>query len=305
MVSLIIPCYNEEKVLPLFFGAMKRLEMQLCTAGEQVEFIFVDDGSSDGTLTLVKEQSASNKYVHYISFSRNFGKEAAMLAGYRAAKGDYVAAVDADLQHPLELIPVMLKAIKEEGYDCCATKKKATNTGLKSALAKTFYHIINEISTTHFEDGACDFQLMNRNMLNAVLQITEHERFTKGILGWVGFKTKWIEYTPPPRQAGESKWSLTSLFAYAFTAIFSFSFAPAHFPLVSAATMAVVYAICSKVPFLAYNMRMNILFIMQILILLSVWIQMIYTKTAVIESKNRPVYIVAQTDVGHEPDAQG
>ncbi len=224
-ISVVIPCLNEEESIPLFYEAFLKE-----TAGMPVEFelLFVDDGSTDHSLEIMKALSKKNANVHYLSFSRNFGKEAVMLAGMEAASGDYVAIMDVDLQDPPSLLKEMLTGIEQEGYDCVASRR-VTRKGepkLRSYFARLFYKLVNLISKIEIVDGARDFRLMTRQMVNAVLSVREVGRFSKGIFSWVGFKTKWIEYENVNRIAGETKWSFWKLFLYALDGMICFTTAP-------------------------------------------------------------------------------
>jgi len=226
LISIVVPCYNEEESIPLFLNQIALIASDMQAA--IFEYIFVDDGSSDGTLLVLKRLSENNEQIKYISFSRNFGKEAALLAGLEAAAGDYVAVMDADLQDPPELLPKMYQAIIEEGYDCAATRRgtRKGEPAIRSLFAKVFYKLINKISDTQVVDGARDFRLMTRQMVDAILLLKEYNRFSKGLFSWVGFSTKWIEYDNVPRIAGETKWSFWKLFLYSLDGIVSFSVKP-------------------------------------------------------------------------------
>lgn len=224
-VSVIVPCYNEEEAAPIFYREFfnRTAEMDC-----QWELWFVDDGSTDGTLAELRALRAQDERVHFISFSRNFGKESAMYAGLEAATGDYVAIMDVDLQDPPELLPGMLQSIREEGYDCVATRR-VTRKGeppIRSFFARQFYRLINRISKTEIVDGARDFRLMTRQMVDSILSLKEVSRFSKGIFSWVGYRTKWLEYENVERVAGETKWNFWKLFLYSIDGITAFSTAP-------------------------------------------------------------------------------
>lgn len=224
-VSVIVPCYNEEEAAPIFYREFfsRTAEMDC-----QWEIWFVDDGSTDGTLAELRALRAQDERVHFISFSRNFGKESAMYAGLEAATGDYVAIMDVDLQDPPELLPGMLQSIREEGYDCVATRR-VTRKGeppIRSFFARQFYRLINRISKTEIVDGARDFRLMTRQMVDSILSLKEVSRFSKGIFSWVGYRTKWLEYENVERVAGETKWNFWKLFLYSIDGITAFSTAP-------------------------------------------------------------------------------
>lgn len=226
LISLIVPCYNEEKALPSFWAETKAVTDRMEDAN--FEFIFVDDGSRDGTLRILRELAASDSRVKYISFSRNFGKESAMYAGFEHARGDYAAVMDADLQDPPSLLPELLHAVTQEGYDSAATRR-VTRKGeppIRSFFARMFYRIINRMSDVDIVDGARDFRLMNRKFLDALLSMKERSRFSKGLFGWVGFKTKWIEFENVERVAGETKWSFWKLFKYSIEGIVAFTTVP-------------------------------------------------------------------------------
>ena len=201
-ISIVVPCYNEEASLPLFYREITRVAAEMDYA--DFEFVFIDDGSEDNTLPTLRRLAAADRRVRFVSFSRNFGKEAGMLAGLEAATGDYIALMDADLQDPPALLPELYKAVTEEGYDCAATRR-TTREGeppIRSFCARMFYKIINKISDADIVDGARDYRLMRRSMVDAILSLRESNRFSKGIFGWVGFKTKWVPYVNVERVAG-------------------------------------------------------------------------------------------------------
>lgn len=227
LCSCIVPCFNEEEVIPIYYQEMQKVRNQ--EEGKiDFEIIFIDDGSKDKTLEVVKKLSEQDENVHYVSFSRNFGKEAALYAGLEHAKGEYVVTMDVDLQDPPHLIPEMIRCIEEEGYDSVATRR-VTREGeppIRSFFARQFYKLINKISDANIVDGARDFRMMKRDMVDAILSMPEYNRFTKGIFGWVGFKTKWLEYKNIERAAGETKWSFWKLFRYALEGIIAFSTVP-------------------------------------------------------------------------------
>ena len=225
-LTIIVPCYNEEEALPLFYRETKKAVAGLPDA--ETEFLFVDDGSRDRTLQILKSLAACDPFCHYITFSRNFGKEAAMYAGLQAADGDYCVFMDADLQHPPALLPQMYSALKDEGFDCYAGKR-VTRDGegvLRNFLSRCFYRVIRRLSRMNMEDGAGDFRMMSRRMVDSILSCREYNRYMKGIFSFVGFETKWIPFENTARAAGSTKWNLKSLFRYAIDGIFSFSTAP-------------------------------------------------------------------------------
>jgi len=223
--TIVVPCYNEEEAIPLFYEATNEAlkDMPL-----EIEYLFVNDGSRDKTLDVLRELSEKDARVHYVSFSRNFGKEAAMYAGLKESTGDYVAIMDADLQDPPELIPGMYESIIEEGYDCVATRRvdRKGEPPIRSAFANMFYFIMHIIAKVDMVPGARDFRLMKRTMVDAIVDMGEYNRFSKGIFGWVGFDTKWIPYENRKRVAGKTKWSFFKLFQYSIEGIVAFSTAP-------------------------------------------------------------------------------
>ncbi|MBO6262743.1 MAG: glycosyltransferase family 2 protein [Clostridia bacterium] len=306
LVSVIVPCYNEEEVLPIFYGELTRVVKSM---KEDFEVIFVDDGSSDKTLTLIKGFAKTDNRVKYISFSRNFGKEAAMYAGLEKSLGDFVCLMDADLQDPPSLLPEMVKALEEEGYDSVATRR-VTRKGepkLRTFFANNFYRVMNGVSDARMMSGARDYRLMNRKFVNALLSLSEKERFTKGMFGWVGFKTKWIDFDNVERAAGKTKWSFTKLFDYAMGGIVAFSSVPLK--------LITYFGIClSAVGFISLITSIILrlcgiyvsgwLFVLEAVGLMlgvqnilfgfyGVYLENIYT-----EVKNRPIYIIGETNTG-------
>ncbi len=225
MISLIIPCYNEQESLPIFYKEVTSVARRM---GSDYELLFVDDGSKDRTLPILKELAAQDEHVTYFSFSRNFGKEAAMYAGFCNAKGDYIAVMDADMQDPPSLLPQMTAILESGEYDSVATRR-TSRTGeppIRSWFAKRFYRLVNRISDADIVDGARDFRLMRREMAEAIVSMGEYNRFSKGIFGWIGFRTYWMPYDNIERAAGETKWNFWKLFKYAIDGIISFSQAP-------------------------------------------------------------------------------
>lgn len=225
MLTLIVPCYNEQEALPIFYRETTKVMEELTC---DYELLFVNDGSRDGTLSCIKELAAADSHIKYLSFSRNFGKEAAMYAGFCNAAGDYVAVMDADMQDPPSLLPKMLEILQSGEYDSVATRR-VSRTGeppVRSWFARKFYRLINRISDTEVVDGARDFRLMRREMVEAIVSMSETNRFSKGIFGWVGFRTYWLPYENVERVAGETKWSFWKLCKYAIDGIINFSQAP-------------------------------------------------------------------------------
>lgn len=240
LLSVVVPCYNEEENVPYFYEELLKHVSFLEKEGLDLEILYIDDGSKDGTVAAVKKLRETDQRVHLISFSRNFGKEAALYAGLEKSKGDYVVVMDADLQDPPALLPEMFAYIKE-GYDSVATRRvnRKGEPVIRSFFARMFYRLMKKISKTEIVDGARDYRMMTRQMVDAVLSMTEYNRFTKGIFGWVGFKTKWLEYQNIERVKGETKWNFWGLLLYSFEGITAFSTAPLSF----AAVMGVVFCI--------------------------------------------------------------
>lgn len=229
IISIVVPCYNEQETLPFFYEAFVKLadsmKDQVC-----LEVIFVNDGSRDKTLEGLRELAVKDTRIKYISFSRNFGKEAAMLAGLKKASGNFVCTMDADLQDPPELLREMYQSIKDEGYDCVGTRRvsRAGEPFFRSLFANLFYWGINKISDTEIINGARDFRLMTRQMIDSILAMDEYNRFSKGIFSFVGYKTKWLEYENVERIAGESSWSFWNLFKYSIEGVLAFSTVPLY-----------------------------------------------------------------------------
>ncbi|MGO5547901.1 glycosyltransferase family 2 protein [Lachnospiraceae bacterium LCP19S3_B12] len=225
-ISLIIPCYNEEEALPIFYQAVNKMSMKLDKYS--FEFLFVDDGSKDRTLEILQNLAEKDKRICYLSFSRNFGKEAAMYAGFVNSEGDYVAVMDADMQDPPALLPEMVKYLESGEYDSVATRRvnREGEPKIRSFFARKFYKIINKISDADIVDGARDYRLMKREMVDAIVEMGEYNRFSKGIYGWIGFRTKWLPFQNTGRVAGETKWNFWKLFKYSLDGIVNFSQVP-------------------------------------------------------------------------------
>ena len=242
MLSLIVPCYNEQEALPFFYQETTAV---LAGMGCDYELLFVDDGSRDGTLELIRDYAKKDPHVIYLSFSRNFGKEAAMYAGFCSARGDYVAVMDADLQDPPSLLPEMLAALESGEYDSVATRRftRQGEPPVRSWFARRFYGLINRISDADIVDGARDFRLMRREMVDAIVAMGEYNRFSKGIFGWVGFRTKWLPYENRERVAGQTKWSFWKLFKYAVDGIINFSQTPLTAMFVMGMLMTLIAAV--------------------------------------------------------------
>lgn len=300
-ISLVVPCYNEEQCIDKYYEAMKPVREKI---PEQFEFIFVDDGSKDKTLSIIKDLAKKDKQVRFISFSRNFGKEAAMYAGLKAATGDLVSLMDVDLQDKPELLIDMYKGITEEGYDCVACKR-IKRKGRVAFLSKIFYGIVNKMSDVHMTEGERDFRLMTRKMTDAVLSLCEKERFIKGIFNWVGFNVKWLEYESVDRVAGGSKWSVKTLTKYALGGLEDFSTAPLkyNFVLSFLCMLATLIFVVLDIVWAATGYTVTELFIILPVVLFlfgllffGVGILGEYVKKTFTEVKSRPVYIVKETE---------
>ena len=249
LVSLVIPCYNEEEVLPILHDELSRVCGELTKY--EFEFLFVNDGSKDNTLGVLKAMAERDERVVYLSFARNFGKEAAMYAGFCNAHGDYVAVMDADMQDPPSLLPKMLAILEQGEYDSVATRR-ASRKGeprIRSFFARRFYKIINRISDADVVDGARDFRLMRRDMVDAIVKMGEYNRFSKGIFGWVGFRTYWLSYNNVERAAGKTKWSFWKLFRYSIDGIVNFSQVPLSIASWTGVTFTVISFIMVLVVF--------------------------------------------------------
>lgn len=297
-LSLVVPCFNEEKCIEPFVAAVDALGL-----GNHLELVFVDDGSRDGTLARIKAAAADDARVRYVSFSRNFGKEAALLAGLRHATGELVVTMDADLQHRPELLKEMLKAIEEEGYDAAAVCRTTREGGARSWFAHRFYALMSRLSEVELRDGMMDFRMMTRQVVNVVLSLGEAGRFTKGIYQWVGFRTKWIEAANAERTAGASKWSLKSLFAYSLRGFVAFSAAPLQLATAAGAVIlfgALVGFLVQAVKALAGSAVSGCtllalgLFALGGLQLLTVGILGLYVAGISREAKRRPAYVVKE-----------
>lgn len=306
-LDLIVPCYNEEESLPLFCKSVLPIADSLTQT--EVRFIFVDDGSRDKTLAVLRDFAKKDSRVQYISFSRNFGKEAAMLAGLRASSAEYVGIIDADLQHDPNLIPKMLQAVSEEGYDIAAARRidRTGESKLKSVFSKSFYKIINRISDANIEEGAQDYRIMKRCVVEGVLSMPEYNRFSKGIFSWVGFKTKWFPHENRARTAGTSKWSFGSLMTYAMDGIVNFSTAPLKISLFFGSVLSfagIIYAlyIILRTLFLGtdvpgYPSIISAILIIGGFILLFLGVLGEYISRIYMEVKNRPNYLIAETNI--------
>ncbi len=308
LISLIVPCYNEEESLPILYGALCDVRSQV--SDKEFEFIFVNDGSRDKTSSVIKDIASKDKDVRYIIFSRNFGKEAAMFAGLQKAAGDYVAILDADMQDPPSLIPSMIDSLDKDEADIIAARR-VTRKGeppIRSFFARSFYKLINKMCDVEIADGARDFRLMKRCVVDAIIALDERQRFSKGIFAWVGFRTKWVEHENVERVAGETKWSFWKLFRYAIDGIVAFTTAPLRFAtycgfgFASAAFIYMVYYFIRAVILRIYNQvpgypsLLCILLFIGGLILMALGLLGEYIGRIFIEVKRRPQYIVAEEE---------
>lgn len=305
-ISIIVPCYNEEATLPVYYNAMRQIEEKFDPMIEW-EYIFIDDGSQDSTLMLLQKLSTIDHAVHYISFSRNFGKEAGIYAGLQYASGNYVAMMDVDLQDPPELLLDMYTILTTEDYDCVGTKR-VTRDGeplIRSFFARRFYRLMTRISNTEIVDGARDYRMMTRQMVDAVLEVNEYNRFSKGIFSWVGFRTKYLPYHNLERSAGETSWNFWQLFKYSIDGIVSFSDAPLDIAsmlgfgsFLIAFIAALILAFRTLImgnPTSGWTSLIVVILGMGGLQLLCLGILGKYVGKTFLETKRRPLYIIHET----------
>ncbi len=308
LISVVVPCYNEEEVLPLFYDEIIKVsdDMKAEHSGLEFEFLFINDGSGDGTLALLRRLSERDDRVRYVSFSRNFGKEAGLFAGLENARGDYVVTLDADLQHPPRLIPQMYDYVRSGEYDCAATRRisREGEPKLLSFFSRMFYKIINGISQTQIIDGAQDFRFMTRQMVDAILSMPEYNRFSKGIFSWVGFETKYIEVNNTERAAGKTTWSFWKLLKYSIEGIMAFSTAPLALPiflgiilLIAALALLVILIVRACAGNAGSALTLSFLFtLLGGIQLLCTGIMGQYISKLYLEAKARPKYIVKETE---------
>ncbi len=301
-----MPCYNEEEAAPIFYKTVHEMEDKLPSV--DLEFVFVDDGSKDGTLQVIKDLRSQDERVHYVSFSRNFGKEAGIYAGLEKAKGDYVVIMDVDLQDPPALLPEMLGYIESGEYECVATRRvdRKGEPPIRSWFARKFYKLMNKISSTDVVDGARDYQMMTRKVVEAILSLGEYNRFSKGIFGWVGFKRKWLEFENVERVAGETKWSFWKLFIYAIEGIVAFSTAPLILASVFGSIMCLVAFLFIVIiivrtlvfgdPTSGWPSMVCIILLVSGIQLLCLGIQGQYMAKMYLETKKRPIYLVQEEE---------
>ena len=308
LISVVVPCYNEEEVLPQLYAELARVAKLMDYV--DFEFCFVDDGSSDATPDMLRTLSKDDKRVHFASFSRNFGKEAAMLAGLRMAKGDYTAVMDADLQHPPEMLIEMYDAVKDGEYDCAAARRtdREGETAVRSGGSKLFSKLMNALSETEYVPGATDYRLMRRGMVDAVLSLPEYNRFTKGIFSWVGFKTKWIPYVSRDRAAGTTKWSFMKLVRYSIDGMMAFSTKPLAISSilgVISCAIAIVVLLVTVVktlifgnPVAGYPTIVSLILLVGGLLMFFIGMLGQYLAKTYMEAKHRPIYIIRETEEG-------
>lgn len=308
LISVVVPCYNEEEVLPLFYDEIVRVSGEMMNAHPQLsfEFLFINDGSKDKTLTILRNLAKKDERVRYVSFSRNFGKEPALYAGLENSKGDYVVTLDADLQHPPKLIPEMYNMVSSGEYDCAATRRisRKGEPKLLSFFSRSFYKVINSISQTQIVDGAQDFRFMTRQMVNAILSMSERNRFSKGIFSWVGFDTKYIPVKNTERAAGTTTWNFWKLFKYSLEGIMAFSTAPLAFSvlmgiivLIASLVMLIITIVSAckaaawQIPFITFLVTF-----VGGLQLFCGGINALYEQKLYTEIKKRPIYIAKETE---------
>lgn len=305
-ISVVVPCYNEEQALPYFLPAIETVAAQMAAQGVALEILLVNDGSRDNTLTLLRQYAKQYQNVRYLSFSRNFGKEAAMYAGLEHARGDYVAIMDADLQDPPSLLPQMYEILQTGEYDSVATRRvsRKGEPPIRSLFARMFYKLMRRISDADIVDGARDYRLMCRSMVDAILSMQEVNRFSKGIFGWVGFRTHWLPYENVKRVAGETKWSFWKLFCYSVEGIVAFSTVPLAIAsvvglLVCLAAMVALVVVLVKTlafgdPVAGWPSMICIILFLGGIQLLTMGIMGKYLAKTYLETKKRPIYILAE-----------
>ena len=313
-ISVIIPCYNEQEAIPIFYKEIQKTAEEL--SHQELELLFVNDGSKDGSLEEMKHLSEADPRVKYVSFSRNFGKEAAMYAGLSYASGDYIAIMDVDLQDPPALLPEMYRILTTEDYDCVATRR-VTRKGeppIRSFFARRFYGLMHRLSKTEIVDGARDYRLMTRQFVDELLRLGEYNRFSKGLFGWVGFRTKWLEYENVERSAGETKWSFWKLLIYSIEGIVGFTTAP----LVMAAFLGILFclmafiAICFIVirtilygdPVSGWPSMTCIIVFLGGIQLFCMGILGEYMAKTYMETKHRPIFICKETNIENDGKQQ-
>ena len=306
LCSIIVPCFNEEEAIPIYYQEMVKTFEEIPEL--DFEFEFIDDGSRDQTLSVIKDLRKKDERVHYVSFSRNFGKEAGMYAGLTHAKGDYVVIMDVDLQDPPSMLKEMYHTVKDEGYDCAATRRvdRKGEPPIRSFFARMFYKLINKISKADIVDGARDYRFMIRQMVDSILSLGEYNRFSKGIFGWVGFRTKWLAYENVERVAGETKWNFWKLFLYSLDGIVAFSTAPLSIASFAGMLFCAVAFVGTLFIFLramifgdpvsGWPSTMCVITLLGGIQLLCIGIMGMYLSRTYLETKNRPIYIAKEEE---------
>ena len=307
LLSIVVPCFNEDESVGIFLE-----EIQKTLKDYNFEVIYVNDGSSDNTLKYIKELASKNSNVKYISFSRNFGKESAIFAGLKYASGDYICLMDADLQHPPKLIPEMLEAVLDEGYDVAAARRvsRKGEPKIKSFFSHRFYKVFNRISDIDMVEGATDYRIMTRQVVDSVLNLPEYNRFSKGLFQWVGFDTKWIEYENIERIAGESTWSFWGLIKYSIEGLVAFTTLPlsiSTFLGMVFSVIAFIYMLFIIIRYLIYSEAVPgyptlicSLLLLGGIQLLSIGVLGKYLEKTYFEAKNRPIFIVKESNIEEE-----
>ena len=307
LISIVVPCFNEQEVLRLFYDETVKA---VSVVPAEIEFVLVDDGSRDGTLKIMRELAERDARVRYISFSKNFGKESAIYAGLSGAKGDYVVLMDADLQHPPALIGKMYQTILDRGCDSAAAKRavRTSDPALRRFFSKKFFHLMQRITNTNLVEGATDYRMMSRQMVDAVLSLAEYNRFTKGIFGWVGFDTVWLDYEDVERAAGKTKWSIAGLVRYSLEGVVSFSTTP----LAIASVLGILFCFVSLAmllyiaiktwffggdPVAGYPTLICVIFLLGGIELLCFGILGTYVSKMYLETKHRPIYIQKESNI--------
>ena len=314
-ISVVVPCFNEEEVLSVFYKKTSEVLNEI--DGITYELLFVDDGSKDHTKDILRALNLKDDRCEFVSFSRNFGKEAAMFAGLKKSSGDYVVIMDADLQHPPAFLPQMYEYVKDGEYDCATTRRvsRKGESKIRSWFSRKFYKIMNHISQTEIVDGAQDFRFMTRQMVNAILEMKEYNRFSKGIFSWVGFRTRYIPYENVERAAGTTSWSFKSLFKYSLEGIFAFSTAPlalASLLGIVSCLLAFIMILVVVIKYLAfgdpvqgYATTICVILLMGGLQLFCTGIVGQYLSKTYLETKNRPIYLVQETEEAvQQPDSK-
>ena len=307
-ISVIVPCYNEQEAIPFFYDEIVKIS-KIMENDAEFEYLFINDGSKDKTINVLRELAKRDERVKYVSFSKNFGKEAAMYAGLEKSSGDYIAVMDVDLQDPPELLVQMFQDLESGEYDCVATRRvsRKGEPPIRSLFAKLFYSMITKISKTEIGDGARDYRLMTRQMVDAILEVKEYNRFSKGIFSWVGFNTKWLEYENVERRAGETKWSFWKLLKYSLDGIVAFSTVPLSIASILGLLLCfiafvliiviVVKTLAFGDPVAGYPSLMCVILFVGGVQLFCMGILGKYLSKTYLETKKRPIYLVKEENI--------